>query len=177
MVFKFFKERPYFFIFKLTQPIYIYIYIYIYIINDEMVNKWVLTPQLHHTPVSTPTEALRKDALSENQITEGASDISRAGTKGGHPRAVLPPKELLCPPLSFLSPPLLNVIDFESETDKTVHIRKRLRASATARDHRLHAPHPNPLPSTHNMTDPPPLNRWVFVKCEPKSSQLKEPKT
>ncbi len=91
----------------------------------------MITPQLHHTPVSTPTEALWKDALSENQITEGASDISRAGTKGGHPRAVLPPKELLCPPLSFLSPPLLNVIDFESETNKTVNIRKRLHALAS----------------------------------------------
>ncbi len=27
------------------------------------------------TPVSSPTEALWKDALSENQFTEGASDI------------------------------------------------------------------------------------------------------
>ncbi len=37
----------------------IYIYIYIYILC-----------------ISSPTEALRKDALSENQITEGASDVN-----------------------------------------------------------------------------------------------------
>ncbi len=36
-----------------------------------------------------PTEVLRKDALSENQITEIATDISRAGAKGGHSWAVI----------------------------------------------------------------------------------------
>ncbi len=37
----------------------------------------IIEQQLHNctTPVSRPTE----DALSENQITEGSSDISRAG--------------------------------------------------------------------------------------------------
>ncbi len=52
-------------------------------------------------------------------------------------------------------PSLLNVIDYksESETDKTAHIRKRLHASANARDHRLHASHPKtPHAHTHTVT-------------------------
>ncbi len=60
-------------------------------------------------------------------------------------------------------PSLLNVIDFKSEreTDKTVHIRKRLHALAstsncTHRDHRLHASHPNP-PYTQKTWFVPPL--------------------
>ncbi len=84
-----------------------------------------------------------------------------------------PPNELLCPPTFHPLPSLLNVIDFESEseTDKTVHIRKRLHAlaaSATARNHRLHASHPNPPPDarththththTHNVIWAPPRN-------------------
>ncbi len=51
-----------------------------------------------------------------------------------------PPKLITVPSTFHPLPSLLNVIDFESEseTDKTVHIRKRLHAlaSATTRDHR-----------------------------------------
>ncbi len=49
-----------------------------YIYREGVVER-INERQLHHTPVSSPTEVLRKDARSENQITEGASDISRAG--------------------------------------------------------------------------------------------------
>ncbi len=59
--------------------LYIYIYIYIYRERergDGGANKLATTPQLHDTPVSRPAEALQKDTPSENQITEGASDIN-----------------------------------------------------------------------------------------------------
>ncbi len=51
----------------------------------------------------------------------------------GHSRAMPPPNELLCPPTFHPLPSLLNMIDFESEseTDKTAHIRKRLHALAS----------------------------------------------
>ncbi len=105
-------------------------------------NKWATT-------VSSPTEVLRKDALQESDHW-GCSDISRAGTKQGHSWAV--------PPTFLLLPSLLNVLDFESEseTNKTVHIRKRLHNLASLSYctwlHRLHASHPNPL---HTQRDPP----------------------
>ncbi len=105
------------FIFKLTRPIYIYIYIncvyiyiYIYIYKGrEAAVERINERELHHTPVSRPTEALRKDAQSENQITEGASDISRASAKGGHLQAV-PPQTSYCAP-HFPSSPLLAECD------------------------------------------------------------------
>ncbi len=67
---------------------------------------------------------------------------SRAGAKRGHSRAVPPPKPVTVPPTFHPLPSLLNLVDFEceSETDKTAHTIKRLQAlaaSASARDHRL----------------------------------------
>ncbi len=52
-----------------------------------------------------------------------ASHVRRAGAKRGQSRAV--------PPTFHPLPSLLNVIDFESETDETVHIRKQLDALAS----------------------------------------------
>ncbi len=106
--------------------------------------------------VSSPTEVLRKDALRESDHW-GCSDISRAGAKQGHSWAV-PPKRVTVPPTFLLLPSLLNVIDFESESEinKTVHIRKRLRALVSISYctwlHRLHASHPN-LPPLHTQRD------------------------
>ncbi len=117
-------------------------------------NKWATT-------VSSPTEVLRKDALRESDHW-GCSDISRAGAKQGHSWA-MPPKRVTVPPTFLPLPSLLNVIDFESEseTNKTVHIRKRLHALVSVSYctwlHRLHASHPNP-PPLHTQRDfcPPP---------------------
>ncbi len=56
-----------------------------------------------------------------------------------------PPNELLCPPTFHPLPSLLNVIDFESEseTDKTAHIRTRLHALASVSNCN-YTPHPRP---------------------------------
>ncbi len=89
----------------------------------------------------------------------------RADAKGGGGHSwAEPPQTSYCAPPTFhdLSS-LLNVIDFESETDKTVHARKKLHALASAsnctRSQMVSFPpnHP-PLPSTHNgiFTPPPP---------------------
>ncbi len=131
-------------------------YQYIYIWGGGA-NKWAST-------VSSPTEVLRKDALRESDHW-GCSDISRAGAKQGHSWAV-PPKRVTVPPTFLPLPSLLNVIDFESEseTNKTVHIRKRLHALASVSYctwlQRLHAYHPNP-PPLHTQRD-----FWFFAISE-----------
>ncbi len=73
---------------------------------------------------------------------------------GGHSRAVPPPNELLCPPTFHPLHSLLNVIDFESETDKTVHIRTRLHALASVSNctRSQIARLPPPLTHTHTHT-------------------------
>ncbi len=57
-----------------------------------------------------------------------------------------PPQTSYRPPHTFHPPTfLLNVIDFENETDQTAHIRKRLHDLPSVRnthDHRLHAYRP-----------------------------------
>ncbi len=55
-----------------------------------------------------------------------------AGTKGGI-RGPCPPERVTVPPTFHPLPSLLNMIDFESEseTDKTAHIRKRLHTLAS----------------------------------------------
>ncbi len=86
------------------------IYIYIYIRRG----RWskIKQRQLYNctTHRSRVPVTLRKDALSENQINEGASDISRASAKGGNSRAV-PPQTSYCAPRPLPSSPLLAECD------------------------------------------------------------------
>ncbi len=76
--------------------------------------------------------------ITEHSKYIGCKTVStRAGAKGGIP-GPCPPNELLLLPLSILSLP--NVINFESETDKIVHIRKQLHALASVSNYtRWHA--------------------------------------
>ncbi len=64
-------------------------------------------------------------------------------------RGPCPPKRVTVPPTFHPLPSLLNVIDFEieSETDKTAHIRKRLRALASVSNCTQ-----TPPPNTHTHT-------------------------
>ncbi len=90
--------------------------------------------------------------------------------RGGHSWAV-PPQTSYCAPL----PSLLNVINFESETNKTVHIRKRLHALASVsnctRSQIARFPPESPPRHTHTHTHTHTQN----VICAPPPLEIQMP--
>ncbi len=72
---------------------------------------------------------------------------------GGLIRGPCPPPTSYCPPHFPSSPSLLNVIDFENETDQTAHIRKRLYDLPSVRNTRSQIARLPPVtPPTHTHT-------------------------
>ncbi len=78
-------------------------------------------------------------------------------------RRPCPPKRVTVPSTFHPLPSLLNVIESESKTDKTAHIRKRLHAlasvsSCTRSQIARFPPKPPPHTHTHNVICAPPRN-------------------
>ncbi len=88
-------------------------------------HRWLPPLRVPIKHFTDSTALLSSSCLALLPAHRRAGPAPRGGIRGP-----CPPNELLCPPTFHPLPSLLNVIDFESEseTDKTAHIRNQLHA-------------------------------------------------